>query len=141
MSTQDTLSSIKSINEEKNRVQQYLEAIAKHKLLTHSRITIHTELESQTFIVTDQYVKLLLGEMEQFFQARNIHLTNKAEELIGRTKVDSEEEIKERLAEIHKEKVRLLDEHGVFGGGEEVQGQFDMLNAEEDELKLKLTAL
>lgn len=140
MSTEISLSAIKAINEEKHRVQQYLEAIAKHKLLNNTQITIHTELESQTFIVTPQYIKLILEEMDVFFQARNIELTNKAAELVS-PKPQTIGEIKNRLAEIHQEQTKLLDQYGVFGGGEEVQGQFIMLNQEQDELNILLGKL
>ncbi len=78
----DKVNAIKAITEEKFRMQQYIEAIAKHRNLKHTSITIHTELESQTFLVTDQYVQLILEDMDKFFQVKNLQLTGDAEALM-----------------------------------------------------------
>lgn len=83
MSTETKLSAIKAINEEKNRVQQYIESLAKHKELHHHSITIHGELESQTFIVPPAIVLLIMDDLEKEFQRRNIELIEKAEQLMS----------------------------------------------------------
>lgn len=84
MSTQETLSALRAINEEKHQVQQYLEAIAKHMGLKHISITVQTEKESQTFIVPDAIVQLILTDLEGHFQRRNLQLIESAEVLIAK---------------------------------------------------------
>ena len=53
-------------------------------------------------------------------------------------KKPTKEELKKMMQDIQDRRVKLMDKHGLFGGGEMVNLQMDVLNKSYDKLKLQL---
>jgi hypothetical protein len=83
LKVEENLKRIRLINEEKHLVQKGIEAIARHRELSHATITIATLQESYTFQVTPEMVQLLLNDLDWLYQCRNLELTEKAEALMS----------------------------------------------------------